>query len=116
MRDSSSGAARVLALFKKAGFSGFATTDPEKVNAKLKEWGQLGILCNYKGEPRKVHPEVCKWHREQVDEPCNGCPMLTTKVLSVPRAGYSVTPPTPKSPPPPSYGDRDSTGAREYHL
>lgn len=28
------------------------------------------IFCPYKGKPRKVHPAVCKWHREEKDPVC----------------------------------------------
>jgi len=33
------------------------------------------ILCPYKDEPRFIHPEVCKWHREENDPECkrSGC-------------------------------------------
>ena len=28
------------------------------------------IPCNYKGEKRPVHPEACKWHRQEKDPWC----------------------------------------------
>lgn len=33
-----------------------------------------GFVCPYMGEPRIIHPEVCKWHRERSDPECSKCP------------------------------------------
>jgi len=37
------------------------------------------IMCSYKGKPRRVHSEVCRWHREEQDPECAGCHQVTKK-------------------------------------
>jgi hypothetical protein len=31
------------------------------------------ILCPYNNQARYIHPEVCKWHREEGDPECERC-------------------------------------------
>lgn len=62
----------MVEIFKKAGFSGFATTDPAKARAKHREWDTPPIQCNHKGEHRRVHPQVCEWHLAENDSFCLG--------------------------------------------
>ena len=48
-------------------------TEAQAVRAMQAEKPCTPILCNYMGERRRVHPEVCKWHRERNDPLCSGC-------------------------------------------
>jgi hypothetical protein len=40
----------------------------------------FAIVCPYKGEERVVHPEVCKWHRDENDSNCSRCDPNKRKV------------------------------------
>jgi hypothetical protein len=71
--DSSSELAKVVAALKEAGFSGFATSDEKTALDWIKERDRPGVRCNYRGQPRRVHPECCRWHREQNDPECAAC-------------------------------------------
>jgi hypothetical protein len=68
--ESSSDFAEVLAIFKEAGISGFATFDRKKASAKHREWDEPLLQCEYQDEWRWVHPEVCLWHKEAGDPDC----------------------------------------------
>ena len=55
----------------QAFISHFATCPDRKYFKKPKK--SDNILCNYKGEPREIHPAVCEWHREENNPECTGC-------------------------------------------
>ena len=61
---------QIITVFKEAGLSGFVTTSRKAAMAKHREWDKPSVPCNYQGEPRQVHPEVCKWHRQEKDPWC----------------------------------------------
>ena len=88
--ESSSEATKVLAIFKEAGFTGFATTDPEKLKAKIREWNRVGVECTYQGQKRRAHPEVCKWHHEKQDPQCRGCRPGESKHSGMSTEGFSL--------------------------
>ena len=64
----------ILRLFKEAGWSGIVYPDTRSADRAKSDPYTL-VLCPYKGENRNVHPEVCKWHREEQDSEClrQGC-------------------------------------------
>jgi hypothetical protein len=33
----------------------------------------VAIMCPYRGVPREIHPEVCRYHNEMKDPECHSC-------------------------------------------
>ena len=50
--------------------------DRQAFGDTLREWCRLlsGLIeCPYRGKLRKIHPAVCRWHREEGDPECSKC-------------------------------------------
>ena len=62
---------QIITAFKAAGWSG---TIYRNVKDALNQKENIKPLwCGYKGQLRRVHPEVCEWHKERNDPGCDGC-------------------------------------------
>ena len=68
---------KVITVFKTAGWSG--TIYPNLKAAMANINNDNFLWCGYKGQFRRVSPEVCKWHREQKDPECDGCDILKSE-------------------------------------
>ena len=64
----------VIGRFKKAGFSGRVFEYSSDALAHLRDIPkERHVLCPYKVFPRRIHPAVCQWHRDQKDPECLNC-------------------------------------------
>ena len=66
----------VIDKFKEAGFKGRAFGSTEKLVSVLDSTDEKEFrhaMCPYKGYPRRIHPWVCEWHREEKDPECLEC-------------------------------------------
>ena len=63
------------------GLKKLITEHKEEIINHLEEERNHSILCPYKGIERPVHPEVCKWHREENDPECECCDPDRRRVL-----------------------------------
>jgi len=61
----------IITAFKSAGWSGVLHRNVDNALANLNTNDSL--WCGYKGQFRRVHPEVCKWHKEEHDSECTAC-------------------------------------------
>jgi len=62
---------RIITAFKDAGWSGVIYPDLKAAMANLNT--NNSIWCGYNNQLRRVHPEVCVWHKERNDPGCDGC-------------------------------------------
>jgi hypothetical protein len=43
------------------------------IASDYRETSYKPVLCPYNNQARYIHPEVCKWHREEEDAECDRC-------------------------------------------
>ena len=58
----------IITVFKSAGWSGVLHRNIN--NALNQKDNNRPLWCGYKNQLRRIHPETCKWHREQNDPEC----------------------------------------------
>jgi hypothetical protein len=61
-------------------WKGILMKGARKANNDPEPQYDFAIVCPYKGEERVVHPDVCKWHRDENDPLCSGCDPSKRKV------------------------------------
>jgi hypothetical protein len=63
----------VMAIFKETGFTGRLFHNRKAALKWMANFDGFMRVCPCEGDPRWIHLEVCKWHREEGDPHCNGC-------------------------------------------